>query len=64
MLINFRIRIRDLFVCMHSWRDENFSFRGEFSASVTIRLLTLFTRKGAKNTEDRVDLGSIQVRND
>ena len=24
----------------------------------------LFTRKDAKNTEDRVDLGSIEVRND
>ena len=38
--------------------------RQQSSASVTVRLLTPFTRKCAKNTDGRVDLCSIEVRND
>ena len=43
---------------MHSWRNENFSLRGDFTVN-KVQLEYFY-----KNIEDRVDLGSIEVRND
>ena len=45
---------------------SNLSICAKESTSVTVRLqyLRFLHEKGAKNTEDRVDLGSIEVWND
>ena len=56
---------------MHSWRNEKFSLRGDFLlltqfilCNSSTNFACLIHKKGAKNTEDQVDLGTIKVRID